>query len=99
MSANLADGAPRAERHGDAVLVEPIGARITSGFQRGSNGTWLPSITVEQLDRPPVVFTAGRCHASVSAREALECAKEMAHDWRALVLGDPFATCKWLSGR
>jgi hypothetical protein len=99
MSANLADSAARIERREWPVIVEPIGVRIISAFQRGSNGTWLPSITVEQPDERPIVFTAGRCHASVSARLALECAQEMAVDWRPLVLGDPFTVCKWLSGR
>jgi len=96
---NLAGGLQRFERDEELVTLAPTGVRIASGFQRSSNGTWLPSITVEQPQEPPLVFTAGRCHASVSARLALERAKEMSHDWRALVQGDPFTVCKWLSGR
>jgi len=97
MSENLADS--RTSALDPLVIVEPIGVRITPGFQRSSNGTWLPSITVEPLDDRPVVFTAGRCHASVSARAALERATEMAQDWRALLQHEPFTVCKWLSGR
>jgi hypothetical protein len=99
MSAQLTDAVARTTRHEEPVLLEAAGARISSSFQSGSNGTWLPSIKVERPDGPPIVFTAGRCHASVSARLALECAREMALDWRSLVLGDPFTVCRWLSGR
>lgn len=99
MGVNFADSVLRLQSDEELVTLAPTGVRIASGFQRSSNGTWLPSITVEQPQEPPLVFTAGRCHASVSARLALERAKEMSLDWRALVQGDPFTTCKWLSGR
>jgi hypothetical protein len=99
MSAQLADAVARTTRREEPVLLGPVGVRVRSSFQSGRNGTWLPSITVERPDGPPILFTAGRCHASVSARLALECAKEMALDWRLLELRDPFTVCKWLSGR